>query len=167
MTYSESLTQTYSVVDIGKVVDCIAADLDMNAQSTGLLTREKAKRYAADIKTMAQKGYLLEANIVLKDSFGRTIRAAKYEVSTDASSLTAQRPGNNLWPLTPGGELGVIIQWNQKWRDLTVYQRAAFMQGLSPDWTTSNIDLSFPGLSSTTDRNYVSNGWGVIKSVYA
>jgi len=167
MTYSESLTQTYSVVDIGKVIDCIAADFDMNAQSTGLLTREKVKRYSVDIKTMAQKGYLLEANIILNDSFGRTIRAAKYEVSIDASTLTAQRPGNNLWPCTPGGELSVIVQWNQKWWDLTPSQRVAFMQGLSPDWTTSNVDLSFPSLSRTTDRNYLSSGWGVIKSVYA
>ena len=52
-------------------------------------------------RLLAQKGYLLEANIVLKDSAGRVIRAAKYEVSTDASTLTAQRPGNNLWPRTP------------------------------------------------------------------
>jgi hypothetical protein len=47
MSYSESLTQTFSVTDIGKVIDCIAADLDMNFQSTGLLTREVVKKYAA------------------------------------------------------------------------------------------------------------------------
>ena len=64
-TYSESLTQTYTIADIGKVVDCLAADLDMNAQSTGLLTREQVTTYAADVKAMAQSGYLLEANIVL------------------------------------------------------------------------------------------------------
>ena len=41
---------------------------------------------------MAQQGYLIEANIVLKDAAGNTIRAAKYEVSTDAASLTASVP---------------------------------------------------------------------------
>src|ERR1700683_5056821 len=125
MSYSESLTQTYTVADIGKVLDCVAADLDMNSQSTGLLTREQVKNYAADVKAMAQMGYLLEANIVLKDSSGEVLRAAKYEVSTDASTLTAQRPGNNLWPRTPSGNLNMVVQYSKKWRDLTDAQREA------------------------------------------
>lgn len=167
MSYTDSATQTYSVADIGKVIDCVAADLDMNSQSTGLLTRELVKRYAVDVKAMAQKGYLLEANIVLQDSSGKPIRAAKYEVSTDASTLKAQRPGNNLWPRTPGGELTIVVRYSQKWRDLTDAQKAAFRQTLSTEWTSSNTDLSFPALTRSADRNYVSNGWGVTKSVYA
>jgi hypothetical protein len=103
MSYTDSLTQTYSVVDIGKVIDCVSADLDMNSQSTGLLTRDQVRQYSADVKSMAQRGYLLEANIVLKNASKEVIRASKYEVSTDASTLTAQRPGNNLWPRTPSG----------------------------------------------------------------
>ena len=31
----------------------------------------------------------------------------------------------------------------------------------------SNTDLSFPGLDPSADRTYVSNGWGVTKSVYS
>ena len=84
---TESLVETYSIADIGKVIDCVAADLDMNAQSTALLTREKARKCAADVKSMAQKGYLTEANIVLVDASGVVKKAAKYEVSTDASTL--------------------------------------------------------------------------------
>src|SRR5260370_18549926 len=102
----------------------------MNAQSTGLLTRDQVKRYAADVKAMAQKGYLLEANIVLQDSSGEVIRAAKYEVSTDASTLTAQRPGNNRWPRTPSGGLSIVVQYSQKWRNLTDTQKATFRQSL-------------------------------------
>ena len=67
MSYSETVSQTFTVADIGKVIDCIAADLDMNSQSTGLLTRERVKTYAADVRALAQSGYLLEANIVLED----------------------------------------------------------------------------------------------------
>jgi hypothetical protein len=167
MSATESLTQTYTVADIGKVLDCIAADLDMNAQSTGLLTRELAKKYVADVKLMAQMGYLLVANIVLNDSAGKLIRAAKYEVSTDASTLTAQRPGNNLWPYTPGGGLNVVVQYSTKWGQLTDGERAAFQKTLSNTWTPRNIDLSFPSLGRSADRNYVSNGWGVTKSVYS
>ncbi len=166
MTYAESLTQTYTIADIGKVIDCFAADLDMTSQSTGLLNRDLVKQYAADVKAMAQRGYLLEANIVLKDSAGNVIRAAKYEVNTDAASLTASRPGNNRWPATPGGELIVVVRNSQKWRDLTDAQRAAFNGTLSTSWVSSSTDLSFPALMRHADRNYVSNGWGVTKSVY-
>jgi Bacterial HORMA domain family 1 len=166
MSYTESLTQTYTIADIGKVIDCFAADLDMTAQSTGLLTRDLVKQYAADVKAMAQSGYLLEANIVLKDSAGGVIRAAKYEVSADASSLTASRPGNNRWPATPKGDLSVVVRHSEKWRNLTDSQRQAFHGTLGTNWTTSSTDLSFPALTRYADRNYVSNGWGVTKSVF-
>src|SRR5947209_10307769 len=116
MSYTETLTQTYTIADVGKVIDCFAADLDMTSQSTGLLRRDLVKQYAADVKAMAQRGYLVEANIVLKDSAGTIIRAAKYEVSTDAASLSASRPGNNRWPLTRGGELSIVLQNSQKWQ---------------------------------------------------
>jgi hypothetical protein len=166
MMYAETQSQTFTIADIGKVIDCFAADLDMNAQSTGLLTRDLVKRYAADVKTMAQKGYLLEANIVLRDAAGKVIRAAKYEVLTDASSLTAHRPGNNLWPQTPGGDLTVVVQYSKTWRALTDAQRTAFRQTLGATWSSSSTDLSFPSLTRSADRNYVSNGWGVTKSAF-
>ena len=166
MSYTESLTQTYTIADIGKAIDCFAADLDMTSQSTGLLTRDLVKQYAADVKAMAQQGYLLEANIVLKDAAGNVIRAAKYEVNTNAASLTASRPGNNRWPATPKGELSVEVKNSQKWRDLTDVQRQTFRETLSTGWTSSSTDLSFPALTRAADRNYVSNGWGVTKSVY-
>ena len=165
-SFTVSQTLTYSVADIAKVIDCIAADLDMISQSTGLMTRVEVVRAAADVKLMAQKGYLLEANIVLQDASGKVIRAAKYEVSIDASTLKAERPGNNLWPRTPGGDLVVVVQYSQKWRNLTDTQRAAFKQTLGLSWTNSNTDLSFPSLTRSADRNYVSNGWGVSKSLY-
>jgi Bacterial HORMA domain family 1 len=166
MSSTETLTQTYTIADIGKVIDCFAADLDMTSQSTGLLTRDKVKQYASDVKAKAQKGYLVEANIVLKDAAGNVVRAAKYEVSTDAASLTASRPGNNLWPATPGGELSVVLRNSQKWSDLTDSQRTAFNETLSISWVSSSTDISFPALTRSADRNYVSNGWGVTKSVY-
>jgi len=167
MSSTGTVTQTYSVADIGKVIDCIAADLDMNSQSTGLLTRDQVKSYAADVKTLAQRGYLLEANIVLQDSSGTVIRAAKYEVSTAASTLTAHRPGNNLWPRTPSGQLNIVVRYSPKWHGLTDAQRVAFSQTLNTGWSPSSTDLSFPSLTRAADRNYVSNGWGVTKSIYA
>jgi len=166
MSQSETKSQTYTIADIGKVIDCFAADLDMTSQSTGLLARSIVKQYAADVKEMAQKGYLAEVNIVLKTSAGTVIRAAKYEVSSDGATLTASRPGNSRWPTTPDGELSVVVRKSQKWRNLTDSQRAAFNGTLTISWITSSTDLSFPALTRYGDRNYVSNGWGVTKSAY-
>lgn len=166
MSFAVTQTQTYTIADIAKVIDCVAADLDMMAQSTGLLSWEMARRSADDVKLMAQKGYLIEANIVLENALGNVIRAAKYEVATDASTLTAQRPGNNLWPRTPGGQLYVVVRYSRRWRDLTDAMRAAFSQTLSTIWSPSNTDLSFPSLTRSSDRSYFSNGWGVTKSVF-
>src|SRR6266478_5416069 len=123
------------------------------------LFQQPARSCAADMKLMAQKGYLTEANIVLRDASGVVKKAAKYEVSTNASTLTAQRPGNNLWPRMPGGSLDVIVQYSQKWLNLTDTQRIAFIQTMATGLSPSNIDVSFPSLTRTADRNYVSNGW--------
>jgi len=166
MSSTATQTQSYTIADIAKVIDCFAADLDMMAQSTGLLTWETVRHAAEDVKLMAQKGYLLEANIVLQDASGTVIRAAKYEVYTYASTLTAQRPGNNLWPRSPGGLLDVVVRYSQRWQSLTDAQRAALAKSLKAPWSSSNTNLSFPGLTRSSDRSYVSNGWGVTKSVF-
>jgi len=166
MTYAETLSETYTVADIGKVIDCITADLDMNSQSTGLLSRETVKCYAADVKLLAQRGLLREANIVLKNSAGVVIKAAKYEVSTDASILKAQRPGNNLWPRTSGGELSIVVQYSPKFAALTPAQRQVLAEELNSTWSTSATDLSFPSLTRAADRTYASGGWGVTKSIF-
>jgi hypothetical protein len=166
MSFAITQTQTYTIADIAKVIDCVAADLDMMAQSTALMTWETARRSAEDVKLLAQSGYLIEANIVLEGATGTVIRAAKYEVAGDASTLTAQRPGNNLWPRTPGGQLYVVVRYSQKWRDLTDAQRAAFSKQLNITWSPSSTDLSFPSLTRSSDRSYVSNGWGVTKTIF-
>ena len=165
-TYSESVTRTFTIADIGKVLDCFAADLDGMGQSTGLRSRDNTKAVAADVKLMAQKGYLAEVNLYLKDSDGKTIRAAKYTVSTEGASLTASRPGNYLWPRTPGGQLCVHVTFSRAWWDLSDTQRGAFKQSLELTWGTLQLDTSFPMLTRYSDRNYVSNGFGLQKSVF-
>ena len=81
MAQSAVVTRTFTTADVGRVLDCFAADFDGMSQSTGLRTRENAKVVAADVKLMAQEDYLADVNLYLKDAAGKTIRAAKYEVS--------------------------------------------------------------------------------------
>jgi hypothetical protein len=163
-TYSES--HTYTIADVGKVLACFAADFDGMGQSTGLRAREDTKAVTADVKLMAQCGYLFEINIYLMDAFGRTIRAAKYQVTTNAGELTASRPGNYLWPRTPGGQLCVHVTYSEEWWRESTTRKAAFMQRLIQTWGTLALDTSFLMLRRQLDRNYVSNGFGLVKTVF-
>jgi hypothetical protein len=165
-SYAGTYSSTFTTADIGKVFDCFAADYDMVAQSTGLHTRDYAKRIAGDVKTMAQHGYLDEVNLCLEDASGEIIRAAKYEISTNAALWTAQRPGNNLWPRTIGGSLNVITSYSNEWKKLNESQKTAFRNKLTESWVSTDIDISFPSLSRSFDRDYVSNGYGARKSIY-
>ena len=165
-TYSESVSHTYTSVDVGKVLDCFAADLDGFGQSTGLLTREQTQDFAADVKLMAQRGYLSEVNVYLRDAMGSTIRATKYEVSIGAT-LTASRPANYLWPRTPGGQLCVHVTYNATWSQLTDAQRLAFKLTLRLTWGSVHVDTSFPMLRRSGDRTYASNGYALQKSVFS
>jgi len=166
MSVSETYTQTYTIADIGKVIDCFSADFDGISQSTGLRSREEVVALAADVKLMAQLGYLSEVDICLYDGVGRLIRAAKYQVNTDAGSLTTQRPGNNLWPQTPGGQLRVYMKPTTVWRKLDAAGQQAIDQRLSRPWSRESLDSSFPTLASTTDRTYASNGYGLVRSTF-
>jgi hypothetical protein len=166
MSYTETQSQTYTIADVGKVMDSFAADLDMNAQSTGLLSRDSVRQYASDVKAMAQSGYLREANIVLHGSSGTVIRAAKYEVIV-GTLAASQRPGNSLWPRTPDGTLTVVVRYTQLWHDLADARKQSFKAGLLIRWTASSTDLGFPTLARSSDRTYTSNGWGVSKSIYS
>lgn len=166
MSYTSTETRTYTIADIAKVVDCFAADLDMTAQATGLLSRDLTKMFAADVKAMAQKGYLLEANITLHDAYGTLVRASKYEVIGDGSLAATARPGNNRWPQTPGGTLSVVVRYTQAWANLPGPKKEEFQSGLNIPWTSTSLDLSFPTLSGSVDRSYASNGWGMKKTGY-
>lgn len=166
MSTSESYSQTFTTADIGKVLDCFAADFDGISQSTGFRTREDVKVVSADVKLMASRGYLREVNLCLLGAAGVPLRAAKYTVNTSAGVLTASRPGNYLWPRTPGGSLTVVVHYNDTWKNLPERSKEAFRRELNRNWATSGIDTSFPTLRPSADRNYVSNGYGLQRSTY-
>jgi hypothetical protein len=163
---SESYTHSYTIIDIGKVLDSFAADFDMVAQSTGLRTRQDVQETSSDVKRMAQHGYLKIVNLYLRDIAGTITRAAKYDVSTNGGSLTGARPGNALWPRTPGGMLCVYVEHNGEWSALSDASRLAFNQSLNKTWGSYALDTSFPRLTRSADRSYVSNGYALTKSVF-
>jgi hypothetical protein len=159
-TYTQS--STYTTADVGKVVDRFTSDYHMIAQATGLRDRDHVEKVAQDVKLMAKRGYLEAVSVVLTNGSGTIVRANKYTVSTDASGWTHDRPGDNLWPRQIAGNLGVVVEYSSAWWALTDQQRSSFKNAECVlAWTTSDVDTSFPGLSSTVDRRYASNAYGM------
>jgi hypothetical protein len=162
-----STSSTYTVADVAKVVDKFTADLLMIAQATGAMTVQAARLAAADVKLMAQRGYINRVDIVLHNAAGTTVRAAAYRASEDASGWSSDRPGNNLWPRSPNGGLAVVAFFTTTWWALTEAQRQAFLINECGDkWGPSSIDTSYGGMVGRYDRRYASNGYGLERTVY-
>jgi hypothetical protein len=58
VTHTYTYTRTYTRADIRRVINEIAADLDMIAESSGVLTRDEVNDYVADLVAFAQEEYL-------------------------------------------------------------------------------------------------------------
>lgn len=169
MSATGTQTTTFTAVDIRKVVNNFAADFSMMAQATGLRTRESVANCISDLKIFAEKGYLIRVTLILKNADGEKIRGAVYKVSESASGWTSERPGNNLWPKTPGGSLKVIGTLAQKWWEQTDADKQAFIDsnGLHSSWDLTDEDLSFTGMTRTQGQRYASNGYGWERDNYA
>lgn len=159
-------TSTYTVVDVRRVFDQFAADYDMAAQTTGLVSDDHVTDVVHDVKALAEAGYLARVDIVLRDSGAETVRAQRYDVSSDASLWSAQRPGNSLWPRMLDGELRVVIFFTPRWRALPSDEQATFRGALYLGWTSTSIDTAYPALIGRMDRRYASNGYGLERTTF-
>lgn len=156
-------TGTYTVADVRRVFDQFTADYDMAAQSTGLASDDYVTCVAQDVKTLAENGYLARVDIVLRDANGETIRAQRYVVSTNASVWSVDRPGNSMWPRTPGGILTVVVFYRQA---ISALEKAALRQILWLSWTDTDIDTAYPNLRGQIDRRYASNAYGIERTTF-
>jgi hypothetical protein len=163
---SDTFTEDFTVIDVDRVLDQFAADLAMYADSTNLWTPAYAGKVAADVTAFAEAGYLAAVTVHLRDARGRDLRAATYEVNTNAVGLAATRPGGAMWPDTPGGTLDVVVSYTAEWRRLPASRKESFRSDLQLGWGLCNTDTSFPGLVRTADRSYVSNGYGLNRSTF-
>lgn len=159
-------TGTYTVVDVRRVFDQFAADYDMAAQSTGLVSDEDVTRVVHDVKAFAEKGYIWRVDIVLRDKNGVTIRAQRYVISTNASLWSVQRPGNSMWPRTPGGILTVVVFWTAKWRPLSAETELFRLLILLLPWPNIDIDTGYPSMRGQVDRRYASNAYGLERTTF-
>lgn len=168
MSATGTFTKTFTVADIRKVVDNFAADFSMMAQSTGLRTRENVALVVADLKIFAEERLLEEVTMILKNSYGTQIRGAKYRVSDSASGWGCDRPGDALWPKTPGGSLAIIADLSSAWWSKTDEEKRSFLSrhGMNFPWSLTSEDTSLSGLSANVGQRYSSNGYGWQRTNY-
>jgi hypothetical protein len=169
MSQTSTHTTTYTVADVRKVVESFAADFSMMAQATGLRTRESVANTVSDLRTFAEHGYLIDVRLILKDATGKYLRGAVYTVSQAAVGWVSNRPGGNLWPRTPGGQLQVVAAIAAAWWEKTDLEKGVFIAkyGLHSAWDLTTEDTSFAGLASSQGQRYASNGYGWERTNYA
>ena len=109
MNQTRTASATYTVVDIENVVRRVKADLVMIADSTGGWTAAEARDYAHDIEVLAKAGYLTSVDVTLFRNRSE-IKAVRFDVNTDAGSLSSSRPGGVLWPKVPNPYLRIVLR---------------------------------------------------------
>jgi hypothetical protein len=169
MISTGTITTTYTVADIRRVVDQFAADYSMQGQATGLRTRETIAANVFDLKKFAEHGYLIAVNLILEDKYGNPLRGARYNVSESATGWTSDRPGNNLWPQTPDGVLTLVATLNNAWWNKPNSDKEAFIKsnGMNGTWAHTTKDTSFMGLHASQGQRYASNGYGWQRTNYS
>ena len=163
MSQTKTASATYTVVDIENVVRRVKADLIMIADSTGGWTPDKARDYADDIEVLAKAGYLEYVDVTLFSN-GIEIKAVRFDVDTDAGSLSSSRPGGVLWPKVAGPYLRIVLGYTSAYTDAA---REATKGKLKIGWTPTNANTSHASLASTGGRDYVSNNYGMQRKDWA
>jgi Bacterial HORMA domain family 1 len=157
MSYVDSVTETYSFVDVEIVIRRVTADLIMIANSTGAWTEDFARKVGHDVELLAKKGYLKWVDVTLF-SYGVEQKATRFEVNSVAGGLSMSRPGGVLWPRVSDPDLRVILGNTD---DYTPMAAVMVADELELSWTATTTDTSHGSLTSGGGRDYASNAFGV------
>lgn len=158
-------TATYTIVDVRRAFEGFEADLRMIARRTEKWTMEYVDKVFHDVIVLAEGKYLSEINIALIDSAGRTVKATKFIVSADGSSISGDRAGGNDWSNIPNTTLNVILSFTLEWGKLSAQQKTKFKldNDFQIGWVDSNIDTTFRHLTKSSAQLYASNGYELKK----
>lgn len=166
MTTTQTVTSTYTVIDIRKAFEGFDADLRMIAKRTEKWTTEYVEKILYDIIKLAENKFVNYVDITLLDATKKPIRAARYKVNEDGKAVSTDRPGGNDWANIPGTTLTVILSYNAKWHALTAEEKQIFYtdNSFKIGWVSSDIDNSYSNLQSENNQLYASKGYEVQKT---
>lgn len=165
MSNSYSYSDSYTVIDVHKVMDQVHADVRMIAQCTGLWAQSYADDVMADVIRFAENGYLDRVRIRLVGGDSRNIRVYAYDVHKNVSGWEGERAGGNLWN-GMAQRMSVTLTYSDDWGALTDSGKRDFKARLINVWSPTTDNLSVDHLTLSSERTYASRGYGVKKTVY-
>lgn len=168
MSYgTQTITATYTRVDIRKVFEAVEAELRMAVTRTEIKSASWATEMAHDLRHFAENGALHRAHLILSDALGREIRALVFSPTDAALGWVDERPKANRWPSLPSGTMQVVVEYTATFKALPESKKMAIKSGCLLTWGPSGIDISHAGLRATRSQQHASNGYGVDSTDYA
>lgn len=162
-----TLTRTFNRDDICRAYASFGADYRIVAEWTNLHSAAYVTQTTAEIKTLAEEQYLKEVHLQLRSASGAIREAVVFRVSTNASGWSSDRPGDLYWNSYAGDSLQLIVFYSQRWKDLTQAERDLFKATHMPGWIPSDFDGNYGPMSSSTDRRYASQAYGLERTRYS
>ena len=156
-----TVSETYTKVDIRKVLECFASDLAMLALRTKTMDAQWAINTAYDITLMAIEECLAAVNVQLFDARGIRIAAHAYQVN-GAGNWDQDRPGDNNWPSTPGGEIVVIVAYS----DIAKADSLKRSGKLLRSWGPTSLDTDYSSMKVGGSKQYSSGSYGWSRKSY-
>lgn len=158
VTHVQTITKTYTKIDVRRVFESCMADIRMIAWRTEAIEESAAMETMQDVQIMAEEGCLRAVHVQLCDQSGRVIRAHLY-TATDGAA-TSERPGGNKWPRTPHGEVRIIVTIDQNagWDKAT--------KRLRRSWGPSQYSLDYAALTQGGMRTFSHGGYGLTRLSY-
>lgn len=156
-----TMTQTYTRIDVRKVIEMLQADLEMLAVRTQAMELDHAYNCAYDITLMAQEECLEYVDIQLLDSQKNLVRAHRYTMKRNISS-ESQRPGENRWPRLPDGTLRVILTYS----DVNKVEELKRSGKLKVNWSPTDLSTDYSRMRNAGNRLYSSNSYGLRRDTF-
>jgi Bacterial HORMA domain family 1 len=163
---TNTTTSTYTVLDIRKTFEGCETDIRTIARRTGKWSMEYVDNIFHDILILAENEYLHSVDIALQEnSTDKILKASKFIVNSAGNKNESERAGkNNDWADIPNTHLAVILEYTQKWKNLSPESKTNFRNKFKVSWEASNIDNSFPHLSKIDAQLYASKGYELQKT---
>lgn len=165
---TNTITGTYTVIDIRKTFEGCEADIRIIARRTDKWSMTYVDNLFHDIIELAENGYLETVTITLNNTTtGTAIRAAKFTVNSNGTATSSERAGsNNDWENLNNTNLSVILSYTSKWHNLSASEQNSFQKNHSfkIGWISSSVNTNFPHLNSNNAQLYASKGYELQKT---
>lgn len=165
---TNTITGTYTVIDVRKTFEGCEADIRTIARRTDKWTMSYVDNLFHDIMELAESDYLKTVTITLNNSSNdNAIRAAKFSVNANGTATSSERAGNNNdWENLPNTYLSVILSYSDKWHALSQSEQVKFQQNhyFKMQWVSSSVNTNFPHLNNNNAQLYASKGYELQKT---